>query len=340
VRRFESNPVVIENAAERQLLLLKTLQNGPRGQFTQRLMNEVSTARICLLDARKRAEYDAILRPPAASRPADELGLKPEEDELGLKPDDDTRDVDEFSLLPPPSEPQGNEFRLEPAEAERRAQELRLAPEDADCTTQELIGPAHGDSTTRELIPPGEIVHPVDQPKPQRRVVNRWAVSGPLPPEQQQRPAAASLPALTPLPSEELVPLGPTSRRRLKPVSTTRRKPALSKVPRSAPAGNPSIGNILVMLGGIGVGVYIGATLILMWFYGDSSRSQPVPPGPGPDDPAAVSTDAETSGSKLIRKPTGTSPAERRTGTRPSKFRSESMSTRQTGELATYGTRR
>ncbi len=62
IRSFESNSNAIENAAERQLLLLKTFQNGPHGVLTQQLMNEVSSARVCLLDAGKKAGYDAALR--------------------------------------------------------------------------------------------------------------------------------------------------------------------------------------------------------------------------------------------------------------------------------------
>ncbi|MHB8952038.1 MAG: hypothetical protein ACYC4U_03560 [Pirellulaceae bacterium] len=62
LRRFESNLNVIENAAERQQLLLKTLQNGPHSELTQQLMNEVSTARICLLDRQRKSEYDAKLQ--------------------------------------------------------------------------------------------------------------------------------------------------------------------------------------------------------------------------------------------------------------------------------------
>ena len=62
VRRFEPNATVIENSAERQMLLLKTRQNGPHSSLTQQLMNEVSSARICLLDLRRRFDYDAMLR--------------------------------------------------------------------------------------------------------------------------------------------------------------------------------------------------------------------------------------------------------------------------------------
>ncbi len=70
VRRFEANLNVIETAAERQMLLLKTRQNGPHSELTQQLMNEVSSSRICLLNARRKSEYDAKLRSRVDSQTA------------------------------------------------------------------------------------------------------------------------------------------------------------------------------------------------------------------------------------------------------------------------------
>ncbi len=62
VRRFETNLDVINNGAERQLLLLKSLQNGPHGPLTQPMMNEVCKARIYLLHRKKKAQYDLELK--------------------------------------------------------------------------------------------------------------------------------------------------------------------------------------------------------------------------------------------------------------------------------------
>lgn len=62
VQLFEPNLRAIENAAERQMLLLRSVQNGPHGGLSQRLLNEISAARGCLLDAPKRAAYDYHLR--------------------------------------------------------------------------------------------------------------------------------------------------------------------------------------------------------------------------------------------------------------------------------------
>ena len=66
---FETNADVIDSAADRQMAHLRTFQSGKHGDLTQRLLNEVAAARICLLDPKKRAAYDQQLRAkmPAAT---------------------------------------------------------------------------------------------------------------------------------------------------------------------------------------------------------------------------------------------------------------------------------
>ena len=70
LRLFETNGDAIDNAADRQMAHLRTIQVGKHGDLTQRLLNEVAAARICLLDPKKRAAYDQQLRAKlAASAP-------------------------------------------------------------------------------------------------------------------------------------------------------------------------------------------------------------------------------------------------------------------------------
>ncbi|MCR4415882.1 MAG: hypothetical protein NUV77_25995 [Thermoguttaceae bacterium] len=66
---FESDPEVISNAADRQMAHVRSYQTGPHALLSQRLLNELSAARICLLDAARKAEYDARLRPQTALQP-------------------------------------------------------------------------------------------------------------------------------------------------------------------------------------------------------------------------------------------------------------------------------
>ena len=62
IRLFEDNPEVISNAADRQMAHLRTFQTGSHATESQRLLNEVAAARVCLLKAEKKTDYDANLR--------------------------------------------------------------------------------------------------------------------------------------------------------------------------------------------------------------------------------------------------------------------------------------
>jgi hypothetical protein len=62
LRAFESNADVIDHAADRHTAHLKSFAAGERAAFAQKLLGEINAARVCLLDAKAKAEYDAKLR--------------------------------------------------------------------------------------------------------------------------------------------------------------------------------------------------------------------------------------------------------------------------------------
>ena len=62
VETYESNTTVISNAADRAMLFIRTFQTGPHSAESQRVLNEISAARVCLLNKKKKAEYDESLR--------------------------------------------------------------------------------------------------------------------------------------------------------------------------------------------------------------------------------------------------------------------------------------
>ena len=72
---LESDPDVISSAADQRMLYLRGLQTGPHAEHAHRLLNEVSGARVCLLDREQKAVYDAGL----ASRRANRLTPPPPE---------------------------------------------------------------------------------------------------------------------------------------------------------------------------------------------------------------------------------------------------------------------
>jgi hypothetical protein len=82
IDEFESDRDVISAAAERQTVYLRTLQAGEHAVLVAELLNEVSQARVTLLNVSQKAEYDEELRkqqtPELESEPA------PEEDPMAF----------------------------------------------------------------------------------------------------------------------------------------------------------------------------------------------------------------------------------------------------------------
>ena len=62
VELFEPDPDVISNAADARMLLVKTFQSGSNSALSQQILNELAAAKVCLLNARQRAAYDANLQ--------------------------------------------------------------------------------------------------------------------------------------------------------------------------------------------------------------------------------------------------------------------------------------
>lgn len=62
VALFEGDAAVISNAADRQMAHLRNFQTGKHVAESQRLLNEVAAAKLCLLKAAKKEAYDKSLR--------------------------------------------------------------------------------------------------------------------------------------------------------------------------------------------------------------------------------------------------------------------------------------
>ncbi len=62
IAHFEDDPDVIENAATRQMVHVRTFQSGKHSALSQKILNELAAAKLCLLQAEKKAPYDDKLR--------------------------------------------------------------------------------------------------------------------------------------------------------------------------------------------------------------------------------------------------------------------------------------
>ena len=67
VTLFESDLDVIANAADQRIGHVRAFQIGKHSDESQRILKAISAARVCLLNADKKAEYDAGLRSAAAA---------------------------------------------------------------------------------------------------------------------------------------------------------------------------------------------------------------------------------------------------------------------------------
>lgn len=62
VTLFEPHPDVIESAADQRMVHLRSFQTGQHAAASQKLLNEVSAAKLCLLKPEKKTAYDAKLK--------------------------------------------------------------------------------------------------------------------------------------------------------------------------------------------------------------------------------------------------------------------------------------
>jgi hypothetical protein len=100
--RFESDVAKIAAVADERMASVRRFQVGPRGRYTQRLLNELSTAKVCLLSPAAKAAYDmdlartmsATMRPHSAVPPiapppigqADSKAVEPVAEPLSATP--------------------------------------------------------------------------------------------------------------------------------------------------------------------------------------------------------------------------------------------------------------
>lgn len=78
LREFENRPEVIDAAAERQTARLLTVPPEARGPEVQKLLAEIASARLCLLQPARKLAYDEALRQQAGGKAAGERGAEVE----------------------------------------------------------------------------------------------------------------------------------------------------------------------------------------------------------------------------------------------------------------------
>lgn len=72
---FESDPDVIANAADGRMAQVKNYQAGKHSQLSQKILNEIAAAKVCLLNVEKKAAYDRRLREQIGARANSPAGV-------------------------------------------------------------------------------------------------------------------------------------------------------------------------------------------------------------------------------------------------------------------------
>ncbi|MHC4406045.1 MAG: hypothetical protein ACYTG0_40930 [Planctomycetota bacterium] len=68
IEPFERDADIIAHAADRQMAYVRTFQGGEHAAVSQTLLNQIAAARVCLLDAEKKAAYDRKLEAELAQK--------------------------------------------------------------------------------------------------------------------------------------------------------------------------------------------------------------------------------------------------------------------------------
>ncbi len=80
VELFESDADVIDNAADQRMAHLRNFAGGQHSEWSQKILNEIATARVRLLNTEQKTAYDEVLRNQleAQKRPAVRAVARPE----------------------------------------------------------------------------------------------------------------------------------------------------------------------------------------------------------------------------------------------------------------------
>ncbi len=99
VELFESNPDVISSAADQRMAHVRSFQTGKRAAASQAILNELSTARRCLLNAKSKAEYDTQLRKRQVQEAETTAGPQPGEERWAQDFAADVKAASRFATL-------------------------------------------------------------------------------------------------------------------------------------------------------------------------------------------------------------------------------------------------
>jgi len=123
VSAFESDPDVIENSADARMAALQTRKTGAHALLAEKLMNEVTQARILLLHPEKKAAYDKTLKASKPQPQAETPLASPQQPPTAQAATSEPVTPDTFGLEPVTPDPFGGQaFSQQPPSGPASAQ--------------------------------------------------------------------------------------------------------------------------------------------------------------------------------------------------------------------------
>ncbi len=100
---FESDPEVIDAGANRQMAYLQQRATGEHAAFSQKILNEIAAARLCLLNPKQKSQYDAELNVKLAEKSQTLERPSPDLSEIASSPIADVLPTPTFPRLVRPA---------------------------------------------------------------------------------------------------------------------------------------------------------------------------------------------------------------------------------------------
>lgn len=136
VDRYEPDREKIQTAADERMRHVRSFQTGPRGLYTQKLLNEIAAAKLRLLNPQSKRAYDESLR---AAPLADEFDLGDNDPAL-LPPSIDAPIGSAGAAAAAPLPPAGPPSGADPAPTLPYVPQIRAAPAPASQQTARAAG--------------------------------------------------------------------------------------------------------------------------------------------------------------------------------------------------------
>ncbi len=111
IELYEADPSVIDDAASRQMAHVRTYARGEHVALSQRILNELAAARICLLNPQKKVAYDCTLRGSLLDSPPPLDVVEPEVPDQSLV----ELEASVAQTFSPPPQPESDSARRAPS---------------------------------------------------------------------------------------------------------------------------------------------------------------------------------------------------------------------------------